>query len=285
MQHVALTQLNIFPIKSCGGIALEQARTTEWGLEHDRSWMLVDARGTFLTQRKYPRMALIQPAIADPVLEIRAPGMSALQVPLAPEEYTHGVIPSVVVWRHQLPALDAGQDAAAWFSEFLQMPVRLVRFDPKVRRVCDRAWTAQIEAVTQFSDGFPILVLSEASLEGLNARLQQRGRAAVPMLRFRPNVVVSGLDVHEEDRIDRLEFTAVGVTLDLVKPCTRCVLTTVDPSTGTRDAHWPTEPLETLRDYRIDPTLNGVTFGQNALVTAGVGAVLEVGQAAEVRRR
>ena len=280
MTPIILTQLNIYPIKSCGGIPLERARLTRWGLEHDRNWMVVDANGMFQTQRQHPRLALVQPQIADDALVIRAPDMPALEVPLEASEYA-GSKPVVQVWRDQLPALDAGEVAASWFSRCIGTPLRLVRFDPQVQRVCDPAWTRQLHAVTQFPDGFPILLLGEASLEDLNARLLQRARAPVPMTRFRPNVVVSGLAAYEEDRIEQVEFPAV--TLKLIKPCKRCVTTTVDPLTGARDALWPSEPLETLVGYRLNSTVNGAAFGQNALIVVGEGAQLQVGQSAQVR--
>ncbi len=285
MRQIALTQLNIYPIKSCGGIALDRAVLTPEGLQHDRSWMLVDDEGKFLTQRKHPRMALVKPAIVGDALQITAPDMPSLQVPLAPENYTQRAAFEVTVWRDQLPALDAGAAAAGWFSRYLEVAVRLVRFDPAVRRVVDREWTAGQESLTHFSDGFPVLIVSEASLADLNARLLARERAALPMQRFRPNVVVSGLTAFEEDQLDLLEFASAGVTLQLVKPCARCAITTVDPATGARDAHWPTEPLETLADYRTHPQLKGVFFGQNALVIRGDGAQLEVGQAAHCTQR
>jgi len=280
MRHLTLTQLNIYPIKSCGGIALPRALITRWGLEYDRSWMVVDAQGTFVTQRRHPRLALVQPTITGDALEIRAPDMPLLRVPLAAGDYAVTAGPCVTVWDDQLPALDAGEAAAGWFSRHLDLPVRLVRFDPQIQRICDPEWTRALHAVTQFSDGFPILLISEASLAGLNSRLLQRGRAPVPMQRFRPNVVIAGLDAHEEDRIHRLEFADPQVTLELVKPCKRCVTTTVDPRSGARDAQWPSEPLETLLGYRLDPQLKGATFGQNALIVVGEGAWLEVGQSA-----
>src|SRR5262245_61185017 len=136
MQLLTLTQLNIYPIKSCAGIALERALVTRWGLDHDRSWMVVDAQGMFVTQRRHPRLALVQPTLMSDVLEIRAPQMPPLQVPLAADAYTAGPAP-VTVWDDALPALDAGAEAARWFSRHLELPVRLVRFDPRVQRTCD----------------------------------------------------------------------------------------------------------------------------------------------------
>lgn len=282
MHQLTVTQLNIYPIKSCGGIALTRALLTRWGLEHDRSWMVVDEQGIFITQRRHPRLALIQPTITETLLEMRAPDLPLLQVPLAAGDYPVDPMRPVSVWEDRLPALDAGAEAAAWFSRHLGMPARLVRFDPRIERTCDPDWTRDVHAVTQFSDGFPILLISEASLEGLNARLLQRGRVPVPMQRFRPNVVIGGLAAHEEDRIELLALAGSQVRLKLVKPCKRCVTTTVDPCTGARDARWPSEPLETLLGYRMDAQLKGATFGQNALIVAGEGSWLQVGQGAHI---
>jgi uncharacterized protein YcbX len=278
MHGLTLTQLNIYPIKSCAGIALERALITRWGLEYDRSWMVVDVRGMFLTQRRHPRLARVQPQIMGEVLEIRAPEMPLLQVPLAASDYTGSSVHRVLVWDDVLAAFDAGAAAADWFSQYLDLPVRLVRFDPQVERSCDRDWTRELHAVTQFSDGFPILVISEASLEDLNSRLSQRGRVPVPMTRFRPNVVINGCSAYEEDHVDLIEFLDSQVALKLIKPCKRCVTTTVDQGTGARDVRWPSEPLETLLGYRMHAELRGATFGQNALIVAGEGALLEVGQ-------
>lgn len=280
MRELTLTELNIYPIKSCGRIALERARLTPWGLEHDRNWMVVDAKGLFLTQRQQPRLAQIQPQIVGSRMHVSAPQMPLLELPVAAGDYAGGQTPQVRVWRDVVRALDAGETAAQWFSQFLGQPARLVRFDPQVPRVVDRDWTGELHAVTQFSDGFPILLLGEASLQDLNARLLQRAREQVPMARFRPNVVVSGFGAYQEDHADLVEVTANGVVLKLVKPCKRCITTTVDQDTGTRDQRWPSEPLETLLGYRMHAELRGATFGQNALIVAGAGATLEVGQRA-----
>jgi uncharacterized protein YcbX len=281
MHDLTLTQLNIYPIKSCARIALERARLTPWGLEHDRSWMVVDTKGMFLTQRQQPRLALIQPQITSTALHVSAPQMPPLELPLAASDYAGSDASQVQVWRDLLPAFDAGEHAARWFTQFLEQPVRLVRFDPQVPRVVDRTWTGELQAVTQFSDGFPLLLLSEASLQDLNARLLQRERAVVPMTRFRPNLVVSGCTAFEEDHVDRVEFLDTQVALKLVKPCKRCITTTVDQDTGLRDARWPSEPLETLLGYRMHEQLRGAAFGQNALLVAGAGAMLEIGQRAQ----
>ena len=154
-------------------------------------------------------------------------------------------------------------------SRFLETELRLVRFDPDHPRRCAPEWTPGATAVTEFSDGFPILVISRASLAELNSRLP----APLPMERFRPNIVVDGLDAYDEDRVH--ELRGDGVAIRIVKPCMRCSITTTDQQKGERDG---VEPLQTLKTFRFDPSLRGVAFGQNAIPITGVGQTLSVGQ-------
>ena len=149
----------------------------------------------------------------------------------------------------------------------------MVRFDTAVPRVCSPEWTPGTQAVTEFADGFPMLVISRASLADLNARLQK----SLPMTRFRPNLVIDGVDAFDEDRIH--ELRGDGVTIRLVKPCARCAITTTDQQTGERDG---AEPLETLKEFRFDRALRGVMFGQNAIPIDGVGRELHVGDEFDV---
>jgi hypothetical protein len=154
--------------------------------------------------------------------------------------------------------------------------VRLVRFDPSHERLCNPVFAGDSGAHTAFADGYPLLVASEASLGELNGRLAASGSPALPMNRFRPNIVLSGLEPFDEDHIDTLD--AGGVRMKLVKPCTRCQITTTDQSSGVTGP----EPLETLRGYRMDQRLGGVTFGVNAIIVAGVGRALSVGTNVDV---
>ena len=158
--------------------------------------------------------------------------------------------------------------AAQWLQDFLGAPHRLVRFDPAFRRRSDPKWTGDIEAFAKFADGFPWLVISQASLDDLNARLDK----PLPMNRFRPNIVVAGLDAFEEDRI--AEFSVGNIALRPVKPCTRCAITTTDQELGERSGD---DPLRTLRTFRLDRELKGVTFGQNIILRTGIGERLAVG--------
>ena len=267
-----LSELNIYPVKSCRGIALAEARLHDTGLADDRHWMLVRPNGRFVTQRELPRMALIGTAVDAAGVTLRAPGMSALTVARA----TAGEARGVTVWKFTGSGLDCGDAAARWASEYLDTPLRLVRFDERVPRECSRDWTGDTRATTQFSDGFPILVISRASLAELNSRLPK----ALPMERFRPNVVIEDVAAYDEDRIH--EMRAGDVTLRLVKPCTRCSITTTDQQAGVVDG---VEPLATLKTYRHDSRLRGETFGQNAIIVSGIGATLRVGQRFDITWR
>jgi uncharacterized protein len=269
-----IARLFVYPVKSCAGIEVQQALLTDTGLDLDRAWMVVDARGMFLTQRTLPRMALIQPQLKTDEMVLRAPGMLALHVAIDSVEAPA----TVTVWRDTVPAWDMGAVAAQWFTDFLGQPCRLVRFDPEHRRLSSMDWTGGVEAPNQFADGFPVLLASEASMEELNGRLVAAGYAAVGIGRFRPNVVLAGVGAHDEDRVDliRVDCGAEGeVHLQPVKPCSRCPIPDIDPATA------ETHPAvgDMLRTYRQDKRLHGaITFGMNAIVRQGAGQMLRKGQ-------
>ena len=271
--------LVVYPIKSCAGIAVQQARLTATGLEWDRAWMLATPGGEFLTQREYPRMVLIQPELLATDMRLTAPGMPALHVPyeVDPAQSAQGGSP-IRVWKDTVSALDMGDVIAAWFTQFLETPCRLKRFDPNFRRIVDPKWTAGTESITQFADGFPVLVTSTASIEDLNQRLEAKGDAPVDARRFRPNIVIDGVESHDEDRIESLfiDAGAEAVQLNLVKPCSRCPMPDVNPD----NAVVGTQVNGALRNYRSDPRVGGaLTFGMNAITFRGEGAVLRVGMA------
>ncbi|MBP0599446.1 MOSC N-terminal beta barrel domain-containing protein [Herbaspirillum sp. LeCh32-8] len=273
-----LSAITIYPIKSCGGIALNQAGIGPLGLALDRHWMLVDEQGQFLTQRSHAAMACITPRFDAGELCLTAPGMAELRLPL---EGADGEQLAVTVWKDTVIALDQGARARAWFSAYLGVNARLVRFKPDVERVCSARWTGEHRATTQFSDGYPLLVIGQASLQDLNARLAAKGAPALPMERFRPNLVIDGLDAYEEDFVDtiRLGEGEDAVELKLVKPCARCPVPGIDQRTGLRDAQWPDEPMDTLAAYRANERVGGgLTFGQNAIVSR-IGGEIRVGQA------
>jgi uncharacterized protein YcbX len=280
-----VSQLIVYPIKSCAGIALDAARLFPCGLEYDRNWMLVDPAGRFITQRTFSRLALVTTSIGVSELVIRAPGMDALHTPLEVPGLGRAPRVDATVWGDTVAALDTGADTAHWFSRFLGTPVRLVRFDPSAKRMAERKWTGDIDAPTQFADGFPLLVIGQASLDDLNERLARKGCGAIPMNRFRPNIVVAGLEAYEEDYVESLRSEgADGIELRVVKPCSRCPMPTLDQATGAADPQWPNEPTDTMSTYRANSLLSGaLTFGQNVIVAAGVGARLTVGQRFEAQ--
>lgn len=265
MTQATINALYIYPIKSCRGISVRHAEVLSTGLRQDRRWMLVNDKHSFVTQREQPRMALIAPELKGEGLLVSAPEMPPLTISGVAREHTL----KVAVWRDQVSAFDEGEVAAQWFSKFLGMSVRLVRFDDAQSRLSSSEFTGDASGCSQFADGFALLVIATASLADLNARLT----TPLPMNRFRPNLVLDGLPAYGEDQIHELRSEALA--LRLVKPCTRCKITTTDQVTGV--AQGP-EPLSTLMKYRRSAALRGVTFGQNAIVVAGPGAQLTLGQ-------
>jgi uncharacterized protein YcbX len=269
-----LSALAVHPVKSCAGIELRSSLLARTGLEFDRAWMVVDAHGDMLTQRGFPRLALVRPTLRASDIVLRAPGMLALHLSLdAVEGRTR-----VRVWDDVVKAYDMGALAAQWFSDFLAVTgLQLVRFDPQQERLSDPAWAGEIEAENAFADGFPLLVTSTASLAELNRRLVGAGQPAVTMQRFRPNLVLDGLpDAHGEDFIDLLVIDAPEgpVTLKLVKPCARCTIPDVDLATA-EQGH---AVGDTLASYRANARVNGgLTFGMNAVIVSGFEHTLRVG--------
>ena len=273
-----VASLHLHPLKSCGGLAVPEALLVETGLDLDRAWMVVDPQGDMLTQRELPRLALVTPTLRHADLVLRAPGMLAMHLRLdTVEEATR-----VRVWDDIVKAYDMGPLAAQWFSDFLGRPARLVRFDPEEQRLAESKWSAGVAAETAFADGFPLLVTSTASLAELNDRLAAKGVAPVTMARFRPNLVLDGLQAFDEDNIgDIVIDTPEGpVQLRLTKPCVRCSIPNTDPASATVG----TEPGDTLAGFRADARMGGgITFGMNAVVVDGFGRTLRVGQAAQAR--
>ena len=273
--QATVSGLFVHPVKSCAGVALREARLMDTGLDLDRAWMVVDAEGRFVTQREQPRMALVRPQIKVLEVVLRAPGMLALHLGINEVEKPA----RVQVWGDALDAWDMGDVAGQWFSDFLGRPgLRLARFDPEVTRLASKQWTGEVEAPIEFADGFPLLVVGEASLAELNQRLAAAGDAAVGIERFRPNIVLAGLQAHDEDRLHELRIaTAEGeVVLRLVKPCPRCPIPNVDPATGENSP----EVLQALSAYRADARLDGaLAFGMNAVIVQGAGHPLCVGDA------
>jgi uncharacterized protein YcbX len=283
--EATIARLFVYPVKSCAGVELPEALLTEAGLEFDRAWMVVDAKGEFVTQRQLPRMALIRPQMKHTEVVLRAPGMLALH--LAFDRVEKPV--RVRVWKDEVAAYDMGDIAAQWFSDFLSEPgkpqaLRLVRFDPEQKRLSNLQWTGGVEAENQFSDGYPLLVASEGSLAELNERLAAAGHDAVGIERFRPNIVLAGIEAHDEDRVDALHIATNEGEAELkpVKPCTRCPVPDIDPATAISSP----EVGDMLRTYRADARVDGrITFGMNCIVLQGVEHMLRVGQAVSANYR
>jgi uncharacterized protein len=244
MSMPKVSALYIYPIKGCTGIELSGARLDPRGLLLDRAFMVVDAHGRFLSQRELPRMALVRTKLAPTALTLEGDGMRKLAVPLATQTSERV---RVQVWDDTLMA-EPVLHARAWLREFLDVECDLVRFADEVVRGVDQKY-APADARVSFADAFPILLLSEASLAALNTRLPH----ALPMNRFRPNVVVTGTEAHAEDAWRHIRIG--DVDLDIVKPCSRCSVPTVDQLT----AQAGKEPSATLAKYRRKD--NKVYFG------------------------
>ncbi|HVZ45532.1 MAG TPA: MOSC N-terminal beta barrel domain-containing protein [Ramlibacter sp.] len=268
-----IARLFAYPVKSCAGAELTEALVTETGFDLDRAWMVVDESGEFVTQRELPRMALVKTQFRRGEVILRAPGMLALHLQ---EDAVEGPA-QVRVWNDTVAAYDMGDVAAQWFSDFLGRKSRLARFDPECRRLSNLEWTGGVEAPNQFADGYPLLVVSEASLDLLNEKLAARGVAAIGIERFRPNIVLAGLEAHDEDRVSvlRIDTPEGEVRLALVKPCSRCTIPTVDPAT----AEMNPAINDVLRTYRASERLGGaIAFAMNAIVLEGFDRILRAGQ-------
>ena len=276
-----LSDITLYPIKSCAGIALREATLTRTGLMteqiYDREWMVVDGSGNFLSQREYPRMALITPRLKAHTLELRAPGMLRLEIELGLPDPLLAPTLEVQVWDDRVSAYDCDAVTAAWFSNAVGVACRLVRFHPDAKRLASRKWSGDVEAPTLFSDGFPVLLAGAASLDDLNQKLQAAGRGAVPMNRFRPNLVLDGIDAFEEDYVAAFQFGAT--TLAPVKPCSRCTIPSVDQASGVPGP----DPLDILSTYRRKPEMDdAICFGMNGIVTDGGDERIRVGQQVDV---
>jgi hypothetical protein len=258
-----ITALNIFPIKGCRGVSVTTSAVDRLGLVGDRRLMLVDADNQFISQREVPRLATLEPALDGDLVTVRSPTSDTLRLGIDPR----GPARAVSVWGNQgIEASDQGDLAAAWFSEAIGEPCRLVYFGAEARNRIDPEFSPRPDAETAFTDGYPIMAALQESLDDLNSRLA----APVPMERFRPSLVASGAPAWSEDIWNVVDFGVLRC--DVVKPCARCVVTTTDQRSGARDAHQ--EPLRTLATFRTIPGV-GAIFGQN-IVPRGTG-VLHVG--------
>ncbi len=246
---MVLSEINIYPIKSTKGISLQTAEVERRGIRFDRRWMVVDHNGMFLSQRDTPRLALISTKIDSDVLHVSAENMPVLELRMKPNS---SEILQVQVHDDITKGMSAGEEARQWFSDFLGVSCRVVFMAEEIIRPVDADYARDGDIVS-FADAFPLLLISQPSLDDLNSRLEM----PVPMNRFRPNLVINGCEAYEEDRWKRIRIG--GTIFQLVKPCARCVTTTVDQATGVQGK----EPLATLSQYR---NAGGkVLFGQNVI--------------------
>ncbi len=246
-----ISELFIYPIKSLGGISVKEAEVTDRGLKYDRRWMLIDSSGKFLTQRIHPQMALLKVDLSKDELFFRNI-KNTEQFSVAINETTGKKINSSVVWSDKVELLHVNSIADEWFSQALNIKCKLVYMPEETKREVDKTYAVDNE-ITSLSDGYPFLIIGQASLDDLNNRLMNK----VPVNRFRPNIVFSGGDPFEEDKMK--EFTIGGISFFGVKPCSRCVITTINQNTAEKSD----EPLRTLSGYRSFG--NKVNFGMNLL--------------------
>ncbi|WP_310589035.1 MOSC domain-containing protein [Dyadobacter crusticola] len=255
-----LSEIWIYPVKSLGGIRLSEATTEERGLEYDRRWMIIDENGKFLTQRVLSKMALIDVELTDLGLKIvnRNEPQNALIVPYLPVTQQPR---TVTIWDDVVEAVTVSNEADQWLSEQFGQKLELVKMPEQTERKADPRYAKNNENVS-FADGFPFLIISQASLDDLNSRLE----APITMRRFRPNIVISGTAPFEEDQWKSIQIGSLE--FEIVKPCARCILTTINPETAEKGA----EPLKTLSTFR--KVNNKILFGQNA-VTRTLGTMRE----------
>jgi uncharacterized protein YcbX len=258
-QEIALQSLYIYPVKSLKGIAVDEAKVERRGLQHDRRWMLVDEENTFITQREHPRMATVALKLDTEGLRATALGMEDLLIPYAPLTLEPR---TVKVWRSVCQASTVAAHVDEWFSRFLQMPCRLVYMPDETRREVNPIFAIDQDIVS-FADGYPFMMIGEASVDQLNERLNE---TPLPMNRFRPNFVLKGTHAFAEDEWKQIEIG--DIIFHLVKPCDRCQMTTIDQDRGVRAGP---EPLKTLATYRTHD--NKVLFGQYLIAQASGGRV------------
>jgi len=266
---LSVSELYIYPIKSLGGISLKTATLTDRGFRYDRRWMLVDMNNRFITQREFPVMSLLQVSLTEDGLKIqhkKNPGES-LSIPFQPPGNNMII---VEVWEDKCEAQLVSNETDEWFSDMLTLPCRLVYMPDSTNRKVDSNY-AMNKDITSFSDGYPMLIIGQSSLNDLNSRLP----APLPMNRFRPNIVFAGGEPYEEDAMEH--FVINEINFFGVKLCSRCVITTIDQD----EAAKAKEPLKTLATYRMQD--NNVYFGQN-LLCKGEGEI-HSGDIIEIKTR
>ena len=267
MVEMRLSELNIYPIKSLAGIGLTQAAVERRGLEFDRRWMLVDENNRFLTQREFPKMATLRVRIGDSALEVTNEMGGKLEVPFEP---ANAKTVMVEIWTSRCKAAIFGDAINTWFSESLKTECRMAKMPETTEREVNPDYAVHRDDHVSFADGYPFMLLGQASVDDLNSRLTD----PLPMNRFRPNFVVEGSESFAEDGWKKIR---IGETVfHVVKPSERCVITTVDQAKGEKAGK---EPLKTFGEFR---NRNGkLLFGQNLIAENG-GGKISIGDAVEV---
>lgn len=270
---VRIARLFIYPIKSCAGVEVDRAELTAMGMAQDRRWMIVDSAGRFRTQRETPRLAIIRPAIEQDGLRLRAPGYGEC---LVPTPCNDNAALRVRVWNDDVQAIDAGDDAAAWLSDVVGARLRLVRYPRTIARYSDPTWARRDDAPVSFADGWALHAIADESLRDLSRQIS----TPLPVARFRPNIVLSGLPAWSEDSIQAVRSR--GAVLTFAKPCTRCVTIITDQDVG---QHASPETLNWLREHRWRSDVGGACFGWNLIVDASGEGTLCVGDLMDVAYR
>ena len=265
-----LSEINVYPVKSLKGISLSESRVERRGLEFDRRWMLVDEKNEFLTQRELPKMATISTALRENDLRCND-GKSEISVPF---EIKSEETAKVRIWSKKCRAKVCGNHINEWFSDVLQAKCKLVQMPGETYRKVNYFFAVRPDDHVSFADGYPFLLIGENSLADLNSRLEKK----IPMNRFRPNFVVAGAEAIAEDSWKKIKISET--VFHLVKPCARCVITTIDQESGISDGK---EPLKTLAQYRIPKRSikKKILFGQN-LIAENAGQIVRVGDEIKV---
>ncbi len=265
--NTVLTDIFIYPIKSCKGIRLDSCELDSYGFVHDRRYILVDESGEQMTAREFPSMVLIEPKIIEDGLVIDAPGMSTFTL-----VGTSGKLSFVTVWESTVEAMDCGDDAADWFGAYLKTPCRLLKMHEGFKRSVEPEHRISNDHFT-FADAFPFLLLSKASVNDISERVGEN----MIVERFRPNILISGVNAFEEDSLHEIQIGEIPFYL--ARPSGRCILTTVDPHTGIKGK----EPLKTLSEYRKSPD-GKVLFGMNVIHRKKSGQIT-VGSPVQILKR
>jgi len=265
-----LSEINIYPIKSLGGISLKSSTVEACGLQFDRRWLLIDEKNNFLTQRNFSKMATVNVEVLKNGLRVSENG-NEMNIPFEPNTNEAA---SVKIWSSRCRAKVYEKETNDWFSNVLQTDCKLVLMPEETRRKVNYFYAVHKDDTVSFADAYPYLLIGESSLEDLNSRLEN----PVPMNRFRPNFVVSGTEAFAEDKWKQIKIGAC--VFHVVKPCGRCVITTIDQASGEKQS---VEPLKTLASYRIPKRSikKKILFGQN-LIAENAGDVVKIGDKVEV---